>query len=178
MSDSVVVVEYDPQWPARYEQEKASILEALGEWIVAISHVGSTAVPGLGAKPIIDIMAAISRLDLVRECIEPLGCLHYEYLGEYGIPDRHYFRKPPESNAATRTHHLHMVEHSSGFWERHLLFRDYLRAHPKTALEYYNLKKALSIQYGTDRAAYTDAKTEFIEAVVARARGVIPSWGS
>ena len=170
MRHPVLVVEYDPQWPTRYAEEEAHILEALTERVVAIEHVGSTAVPGLGAKPIIDIMVAIRRLDLVEECIEPLGRLHYEYLGEYGIPDRHYFRKPPELKSAIRTHHLHMVEFSSDFWERHLLFRDYLRTHPQTAQEYYNLKKALSLRYVSNRAAYTDAKTEFIESAIARAR--------
>ncbi len=95
MSSSIRLVDYDPQWPILYEEEKASILGVIGDLIVDIQHIGSTAVPGLGAKPIIDIVVAIRRLALIEKCVRPLQTIGYEYLGEYGIPGRYYFRKPP-----------------------------------------------------------------------------------
>jgi len=165
----VVIVDYDPEWPLLYEQEKARLLRVIGRWVVAIEQVGSTAVPGLGAKPIIDVMVAVRRLADAEKCIEPLQSIGYEYVprGEDFIPERRYFHKgPPEA----RTHHLHMVERTSDFWERHLLFRDYLRTHPKTAQEYEQLKRELAARYGSDRLCYNDAKTPYIEAVVAKAR--------
>ncbi len=126
--------------------------------------------PGLGAKPIIDIIVAVRRLAHVGQCIQPLQGIGYEYLGELEIPGRHFFRKPPGEDRGARTHHLHMVEYGSDFWEKHLLFRDYLRAHPKVAREYYELKKELVAKYGSDRETYTGAKTSFIEVVVTKAR--------
>ena len=127
MSSSIKLIDYDPKWPILYEEEKASILGVVGDFIVDIQHIGSTAVPGLAAKPIIDIMMAIRRLALVENCIQPLQTIGYAYLGEYGIPGRHYFRKPP-GDLEARTHHLHLVEKEGDFWERHILFRDFLRA--------------------------------------------------
>ena len=165
----VVVVPYDSRWPAQYEEEAKLILRAVEDLVVAIEHIGSTAVPGLGSKPILDIMAAVRRLEDAERCIEPLQSLGYEYVPEYNeiIPERRYFHKgPPEG----RTHHLHMVERDGNFWERHLLFRDFLRAHAEEAEEYYLLKTKLAARFGRDREGYTDAKTPFIESVVARAR--------
>jgi GrpB-like predicted nucleotidyltransferase (UPF0157 family) len=137
--------------------------------MVGMEHVGSTAVPGLGAKPIIDIMVAVSRLADAQACIEPLQSLGYEYVPEYEdeLPERRYFRKGPLEK---QTHHLHMVELTSEFWERHLLFRDYLRTHPQEAQQYHKLKKELAAKFGSDTVAYTDAKTPFIRSVEAKAR--------
>jgi GrpB-like predicted nucleotidyltransferase (UPF0157 family) len=165
----VIIVEYDPQWPGLYEEERDRILAVAGDWIVAIEHVGSTAVPGLGGKSIIDIMPAVQRLADAERNIEPLASIGYEYVPEYNdiLPERRYFHKgPPEA----RTFHLHVVERTSEFWERHLLFRDFLRGHPAEAQEYYLLKKRLAAEFGRDREGYTDAKTAFIEGIVARAR--------
>ncbi len=164
----VIVVEYDPSWPERYERERASIVEALGdvmEGVVHIEHVGSTAVPSLAAKPIIDIMIGVRELPVGEGCIQPLESLGYEYRGEAGIPGRYYFRK-----GNPRSHHLHMVQHGTEFWQRHLLFRDLLRERPAVAREYAALKKELAAQYRTDRLAYTEAKTPFIDAALARER--------
>ncbi len=159
----VVVVDYDPRWPLRFEEEKARMVEALGDTVVAIEHVGSTAVAGLAAKPIIDIMVGIRKLHDGERCIEPLEALDYEYRGEAGIPGRLYFRK-----GEPRSHHLHMVEHGSEFWQRHILFRDLLRSDPKVSRRYGELKKELAIKYRADRLAYTEAKSPFIESVLAR----------
>ncbi len=160
----VVVVDYDSSWPARYERERAGIVEALGdvmEGVAAIEHVGSTAVPGLAGKPIIDIMVGIRELAGGERCVQPLEALEYEYRGDAGIPGRYYFRK-----GNPRSHHLHMVEHRSEFWQRHILFRDLLRERPAVAREYAALKKELAVRYRTDRLAYTEAKTPFIESAL------------
>ncbi len=169
MKAPVVIVDYDPRWPAMYEEERQRILDATGDLIVAMEHIGSTAVPGVGAKPIIDLMAAVDSLADAEKCIEPLKTVGYEYVPEYNeiMPERRYFHKGPP---ARRTHHLHMVELTGDFWTRHLLFRDYLRAHPKEAQEYHRLKKELSARYGRDREGYTEAKASFIESVIAKAQ--------
>ncbi len=169
MGYPVIIADYNPQWPVLYEEESSRILGVIGHQVVAIEHVGSTAVPGLGAKPVIDITVAVRRLADAEECIELLPSIGYEYVppDRAGIPERRYFHKgPPEA----RTHHIHMVELTSDFWERHLLFRDFLRAHPEVAQQYYQLKKELAAKHGEDREGYTEAKTSFIESVVTRAR--------
>lgn len=165
----VVIVEYDSRWPTSYEEERDRILRAVGDLVIAVEHVGSTAVPNLGGKPIIDILAGVLRLEDAERCVEPLEGLGYEYVPEYNdiIPERRYFHKGP---AEARTYHLHMVEHTSDFWEKHLLFRDWLRLHPEDAEEYYQLKRELAARFGRDREGYTDAKTVFIESIIASAR--------
>ena len=165
--DAVEIAEYDPAWPELYERERDLIGGSLGDLVVAIEHVGSTAVPGLGAKPIIDIMVGVRTLAEGEKCVMPLEGLGYEYRGEAGIPGRLFFRK---FTAGVRTHHLHMVEQGSDYWERTILFRDYLRQHPQEAGDYYELKVRLAEQYGADREGYTEAKTEFVESVLTRAR--------
>ena len=168
MEHPVIIVDYDSKWPSLFEEEKAKILSVIGHIIVAVEHVGSTAVPGLGAKPIIDIMVAIRQLADARECIGPLRSIGYEYVPEYEaeMPERRYFHKGPLGG---RTCHLHMVELTSGFWERHLLFRDYLRTHPDVSQQYCQLKKELAARHSSDRGAYTEAKTSFIRSIENRA---------
>jgi len=166
------VVDYDPRWPLIFEREKTKILGVIANKVVAIEHVGSTAVPRLGAKPIIDIMVGLSHLSDAQGCIEPLKTIGYEYVAKYEvtIPERRYFRKGP-SNVPNKHFHLHMVEYNSDFWKRHLLFRDYLRARPKAARAYDRLKRELAAKYRFDREAYTKAKTFFIESKVAKTIG-------
>jgi len=168
MKPPVIIVGYDPRWPVLYKEEKRQILSVIGDRILAIEHIGSTAVPGLGGKPIIDIMVGVRRLSDAKGCIEPLATIGYEYVPEYEvlIPDRRYFRKGP----AERHRHLHMTEVNSDFWESHILFRDYLRAHQETAQAYYQLRKELAVRFGSDSLGFTEAKTEFIERVVEKAR--------
>src|SRR5512137_1730469 len=162
-NDTIHIVQYDRNWPALYEQERTWIAAALGETVAEIHHVGSTAVPGLSAKPIIDIMVAVTQLapseDYGRK-LEPLG---YEY-HDSEEAGRIFFRK-----GMPRTHHVHIVERSSWTLQRHLLFRDYLRAHPQTMQQYARLKQELAIQFESDRKAYTEAKTKFVESIVALA---------
>ena len=170
MKRPVKIVDYNPQWPILFENEKCLILSAIGRFVVGIEHVGSTAVIGLGAKPIIDITVAIKNLKDAHKCIGSLESIGYEYVPEYeeSVPERRYFHKgkPPKE----QHYHLHMVELSSSFWERHLLFRDYLRTHPEATKYYHELKKRLAAKYGSDREGYTEAKTSFIESIVAKAR--------
>lgn len=170
MTRLVRIVEYDPRWPELYEQEKRLILGVIGQTVVDIEHVGSTAVRGLRAKPIVDIMIAVIHLRDAAKCVEPLEKIGYEYVAEHEklIPERRYFHKgkPPKE----QHYHLHMVELTSYFWRRHLLFRNYLRTHPEVAQEYADLKRKLAAQYGSDREGYTTAKTHFIESVVTKAR--------
>ncbi len=167
MSDAVEIAEYDPAWAAAYERERALIAGALGDLLLAIEHVGSTAVPGLGAKPVIDITVGVHRLADGEKCVRPMEGLGYEYRGDGEIPGRHYFRK---FTRGKRTHHLNIVENGGDFWESHILFRDYLRGHPEEARQYYELKVRLAERFGTDRLGYNEAKTEFIESVLAKAR--------
>ena len=137
------MTEYDSKWPSQYEEEKSRITAVIGRNVVAIEHIGSRAVPGLGAKPIIDIMEGVRQLADAELCIELVHNIGYEYVPEYeaSIPERRYFREGPPGE---RTHHIHMVELYSDFWERHLLFRDFVCAHPEVAQQYYELKKELA----------------------------------
>lgn len=157
---SVHVVDYDSQWPKEFEKEKEKILELLKDEIRSIEHVGSTALPGVAAKPTIDLMVGVYMLDVNDKVIKSLEGLGYRYFGEYSIPGRHFFRrgKPP-------SHHIHWVETGSDFWETQLLFRDYMRAHPADAQKYEKLKKKLAKKYRDDRDKYTLAKTEFIVGI-------------
>jgi len=156
-------MDYDPQWPILYEKEKALILGAIGRNIVAVEHIGSTAVPGLGAKPIIDIMVAVHHLPDAIECIEPLKKIGHEYSAEQEalIPERRYFRKGP-SDISNKHYHLHMVEQTSDFWEKHLLFRNCLRAHTNIAQQYYQLKKESAARHGSNREAYTEPRQRLL----------------
>jgi GrpB-like predicted nucleotidyltransferase (UPF0157 family) len=172
MSD-ILLVEYNPAWPQRFEEERGRILAAAGEYIEAIEHVGSTSIPGLVAKPIIDILAIVRDLSLVEHCVEPLARLGYGYLGECGIAGRHYFRRPNTDNWLERIAQIHMCTPEGREGRRQRLFRNYLRAHPEVAQEYARLKQANLERLGSHPDAHTlypDAKTEFVESVLAKAR--------
>lgn len=163
-AESVVVVEYDPAWPQLYEAEGQRIRTALGDALVAVEHIGSTAVAGLAAKPVIDVLAGLRTLDLTRAQIEAMASLGYEYLGEYGIPGRLFFRK-----GRPRSHHVHAVLHASDLWERHLAFRDYLRARVDEAHSYAAFKRRLASEVEGNRDRYTAGKDTFAAGIQARA---------
>jgi len=157
------IVPYDPSWPAQFERERALLADGLGAWIVApIEHVGSTAVPGLAAKPVIDIMAPVQSLAASRDALSACASLGYLY-APYRSDVMHWFCKP---SAALRTHHLHLVPLGSPMWTEKLVFRDYLRRNPAVAAEYAELKQRLARLYEFDRETYTDAKGPFIQRVV------------
>jgi GrpB-like predicted nucleotidyltransferase (UPF0157 family) len=165
----IVIVDYDPSWPALYEQDRRLILEAVGDRAFGVEHIGSTAVSGLPAKPVIDIMLGLRTLDDAPACMPGLESIGYRYLPAYEqvVPERRFFRKPTDGEPS---HHLHVVEVTSWFWERTILFRDHLRRHPDVAQDYVRLKRALAERFGSDRHSYSDAKTHFIVGVVARAK--------
>lgn len=160
----VEIVDYDASWPQRYEDEKGRILAAIGSQVAAVEHIGSTAVPGLAAKPIIDMLVGLRSLDDAGSCIEPLERLGYEYVPEWEdeLPDRRYFRRV---RPRPRTHHVHMVEVSGAFWRRQLLFRDHLRGHPDDARRYEALKRDLAERFEVGRE-YAAAKSTFIAAIL------------
>ncbi len=167
MSQDIVIIEdYNPRWPEMYAQEKARIEASIGAYLIDIQHVGSTSIPGLSAKPIIDIMAVIRSVSLVEECVKPLEALDYLYQGELGIPGRHYFRKPVDISHTARAFHLHMVEKGHEQWAMYQLFREYMLLHPELVQQYDTLKRELAAKHGSDRAAYTAAKAPFIESVI------------
>lgn len=178
MRAPIVIVDYDPRWPRLYDEEKTNILRVIGPMVVGIEHIGSTAVPGLAAKPIIDIMVGVQHLSDATWCIQPLRSLGYEYVQEHekSIPDRRYFRKGgmPGTGQGS-THHLHMAEAGGDFWGRQLLFRDYLRGHAEEARRYADLKKTLAARFSSDRESYTNAKTDYIQDVLARAKADMSS---
>lgn len=168
MIERVVIALYDPTWPRQFEDERGRLAGVFAEVDAHIEHVGSTAVPGLAAKPIIDIMVGLAGLAQAEAQIGALLGAGYHYVPEYEdeLPNRRYFRKP---TLRPRTHHLHCVVVGSEFWVTHLAFRDYLRAHPSRALEYGRLKRELARVHGSDKRAYTEAKSSFIEAMLAEA---------
>jgi GrpB-like predicted nucleotidyltransferase (UPF0157 family) len=159
----VVVAPYDPLWPARFLQERALLEGVLAPWLAGpIEHIGSTAIPGMRAKPVIDIMAAVGDLEGSRAAIpavEAAGYVHYPYRCDI----MHWFCKP---TAETRTHHLHLVPVGSRLWRERLAFRDRLRGDDALAAEYAALKTRLAARYHDDREAYTNAKGPFVERVL------------
>ena len=162
----VVIVDYNPQWPAFYGSETKLIRRVLGGRILATEHIGSTAVPDLGGKNIVDMMAGVSSLEEAKRCLAPLESIGYtEVIPQVDNADWYYCL---EKSQQALGYHLHLVRFGSGYWKKHVIFRDFLRKNPEVAQEYYALKKELAAKYGTDRLGYTEAKTAFIESVVTR----------
>jgi GrpB-like predicted nucleotidyltransferase (UPF0157 family) len=164
----VIVAPYDPDWPCRFDRERVVLAAVFAGSGAVIEHVGSTAVPDLGAKPVIDIMVGLSRLADAEARTRALETAGYEYVHEYEqqLPERRYFRKP---SSGPRAYHLHCVVKGSAFWVRHLAFRDYLRAHPDASAAYYQLKRDLAARL--DKGEYTEAKSPFIEDILGLALG-------
>lgn len=162
----VEIVPYEPAWPRRFEEEREALRHVLTPWLAGpIEHIGSTAVPGLAAKPVVDIMAGVDTLDGSRDAIEAAATLGYCYF-PYQAHLRHWLCKPSD---AFRTHHLHLVPVGSAQWIRPLAFRDYLRAHAEIAAQYEQLKRRLAEEFRSDREAYTRNKAPFIDAVTEKA---------
>ena len=165
----VMIVDYDPRWSDAYLAEARSLTELFTDTEVHVEHIGSTSIPGLGAKPIIDILLGAGQLREIEDRIGAIEGLGYVYIPEYekALPERRYFQKDSEG---VRTHHLHGVEFESTFWFDHILFRDHLRSHPEVAASYYRLKQELAERFRADREKYTASKGEFIRGVLAAAR--------
>lgn len=163
----VEVVAYDPAWPAAFERERRLVADALADWLAGPpAHIGSTAVPGLAAKPIIDIMAPVRSLADARPAIAAARRMGYVYF-PYKPDLMHWFCKPsPE----LRTHHLHLVPLASPLWQERLAFRDALRADARLRAEYEALKLRLARRHRHDREAYTEAKSPFVARVLQSGR--------
>lgn len=162
----VRLVTYDAAWPQRFARERVMLLALLGSQLRGgVHHVGSTAVPGLAAKPTIDIMAGVGSLEESRACFAPLAEVEYQY-APYRIDEMHWFCKP---DPARRAFHLHLVPHESRRFAATIAFRDALRSDPVLAAEYAALKQRLAECFAEDREAYTAAKADFVLAASARA---------
>lgn len=172
--ENVSIAPYDPRWPELFEEEKRHLLSCLPKGLIGrIAHFGSTAVPGLAAKPIVDMLVEVSSLEETKKSIAPvLEAQGYDYFwrptwGDDTAPFYAWFIK--RDSRGNRTHHLHMIESHFEHWDR-LLFRDYLIEHPDVAQEYGALKMKLSEMHRNDRVAYLKGKTDFVARVTAQAK--------
>ena len=157
---SVILEEYDSSWPSKFEEEKRHLVAVAGKWnFGSIEHVGSTAVPGMVAKPVIDVMFGVKSLDESKPAIEALVKAGYEYW-PYKTEVMHWFCKPSD---AFRTHHLHLIPYGSPLWQERIKFRDLLRTNKTVATEYANMKRELAATYREDRETYTERKWPFIQ---------------
>jgi GrpB-like predicted nucleotidyltransferase (UPF0157 family) len=173
--DEVEIVSYDPSWPDLFAAEQRVLRQALPpDVFIVIEHAGSTAIPGVAAKPIIDIFVAVPSIaDAKRTLVEPIKAIGYVYWEDNPNPERMFFVKGMPPFGARRTHHVHLCEPSSEYWTCPLLFRDYLRQHPDHASRYVELKRDLAERYRDDREGYTAAKDAFVFEIVAMARDEI-----
>ena len=163
---TVKIVLYKKQWNKEFIKEKACILSVCGDRIIAIEHIGSTSVPGLSAKPIIDIAVGIKRLKDAEELLKPLRKIGYNFYRKFQR-QRLFVAKGPDEK---RTHYLHVMRYKGTKWQTDQFFRNYLRTHPKEVERYTNLKEKLSKLHTDDRQSYADGKNAFIKSVIDKAR--------
>ena len=163
----ISVVPYDSHWPPAFSLSSNEVRTALGPTLLAIHHIGSTSIPHMHAKPVIDMLAIVSDLATLDRHAAQMESLGYEPMGEFGIPGRRYFRR--DNPAGDRTHQVHAFQHDSPQIERHLAFRDFLRAHPTPAHEYAELKQRLATAHPHDIEAYMAGKDPFIKETEAKA---------
>ena len=162
MTSPIIIQDYDPLWPTLFETLRSRISAELSDLAAAIEHVGSTAVPGLAAKPIIDIDVLLQSAADLPLAVTRLASLGYEHRGDLGIIGREAFRTPPTACP----HHLYACLPHSREHQRHIAFRDYLRTHPNDANAYAALKRKLADKFGSNREAYNQAKAEFVEDIL------------
>jgi GrpB-like predicted nucleotidyltransferase (UPF0157 family) len=172
MHGPVVIVDYDSRWPALYEEWAGKLVGAFEPYALSLEHIGSTSVPGLAAKPVIDICVMLNLYPLPAEAVAAVEVLGLTHKGEYGIEGRHYFSSALELQPQV---HIHAYSPGNEEWTAHLLFRDYLRAHPEAAREYEALKRDLAARYTTPREIYTDGKTDFVTETLTKARSKVTS---
>lgn len=160
---TVILRKHHREWVDAFELERSNLKNLFGNTAIDIQHIGSTSIPGLVAKPIIDILMTVKSLSVVENIRPTLENVGYEYRGN-GSDDRQIlFAKGPEE---LRTHYLHITEHGSPVWNNDIAFRDYLRTHPETVSAYEKLKKKLATQYADKRGDYTAGKAEFIQSIL------------
>ena len=160
----LTIVPYQSGWVELFEQEADRLRNALGENALRIEHIGSTSIPGMMAKPIIDMMAAVESLNEAAKFIPVVEALGYEYKPHDTVPERKFFAKEP--NPEIRSHHLNLAELDSGFWKDQIAFRDYLRKHKQMAVGYVELKKRLAEEYGQTGQLNLEGKTPFVTKVL------------
>jgi len=161
----IVIHDYDPRWPEQFATLRSRIAGVLGPLAAAIEHVGSTAVPGLAAKAIIDLDVLLTTAADFPLVASRLASLGYKHEGDLGIPKREAFQAPPDDIH----HHLYVCPPGSGAYQEHITFRDFLRAHPQDAEAYGTLKRRLAVEFSDDRDGYTRAKTAFVLGILRRA---------
>jgi GrpB-like predicted nucleotidyltransferase (UPF0157 family) len=166
MTRRIEVVPYNPQWLELYEAEVEVLAAIFGEEMVAAHHIGSTAIPGILAKPIIDVLVEVRNIDRIDRFNRKMIARGYVPKGEFGIPGRRFFIKGTEES---RSHHIHVFQVGSPEFERHLAFRDYLRAHPAEARAYSRLKDELARRFPHDIDGYAAGKDDFIKEIERRA---------
>ncbi|MDX1985071.1 MAG: GrpB family protein [Candidatus Obscuribacter sp.] len=177
LSGKIRIDAYDPRWPSFYEVERTRIVASLAPWLETIEHIGSTSVPGLAAKPIIDIMPGLrlgSGKDELDSCVQPMIELGYTYIGQYEseLPERRFFRRTAtdggdSADSDRQAVNVHLVTVASGFWQRHLKFRDILRGDAQVCCRYEKLKMELAAVHSVVND-YAEAKTDFIREVLER----------
>ena len=163
----VEVVPHDPRWRDAFATEAPHVAAALGENVVAVHHIGSTAIPDIHAKPVIDMLAEVRDIAEVGGRSWAMESVGYEVMGEFGIPGRRYFRK--DNQDGIRTHHIHAFQAGAAEAERHLAFRDYMIAHPADAQRYSELKRKLAEEFPQSMDGYMDGKDGFIKEMERRA---------
>lgn len=165
MSDEVVITAYNSEWPSAFLKEVLRMTEVLDmDSIVDIQHFGSTSIPGLAAKPVIDIMVGFRQMEAAYRSLPVWAPLGYNYEEEISVPGgRLFLRKHPW------THHLHLVEYGSEHWCKPILFRDYLRLHPEERAAYEELKRRNAERFKTERSLYTAAKSNYVTSVLSKA---------
>lgn len=163
----LVLVSHDPSWKESFSEESEKLSRALGQNVIAIHHIGSTSIPDILAKPVIDVLIEVAQIDQVDVHASQMSDLGYESMGEYGIVGRRYFRRSAFDKCPA--FHVHVFKASSEPVTRHLAFREYLRANPSKAREYSDLKAALSTSRLSSRAEYQEAKAPFIETCIEEA---------
>ncbi|HTB86732.1 MAG TPA: GrpB family protein [Steroidobacteraceae bacterium] len=161
-SDLVVIRDYDPSWPHAFANLAAKIRTAMGSLILSVEHIGSTAVPGLAAKPIIDLDVVLASVADLAEAIDRLSAIGYSHEGDLGVPGRHAFHSPP----GEALHHLYVLAAGADELRRHLAFRDALRESELLRCHYSALKRCLAETFKGDRSSYTRAKSVFIASVI------------
>jgi GrpB-like predicted nucleotidyltransferase (UPF0157 family) len=164
--DSVIIVASDPTWAETFEHAKADLLIALGGRVLEIEHIGSTAVPGLAAKPVIDVLLGVPSLDDATPCTPILVARGWEFPEDFNraLVGRRFFLR--RNDDGVRTHHAHFVVHRGKLWNEYVQFRDKLRASDALRDRYANLKRDLAAQFHDKRDLYTASKTDFVKEVL------------
>ena len=164
----VRLADYDARWPLLFAAEEERIRSQCRTLALRLEHVGGTSIPGMCAKPVLDIAAAHPRAARIEDYVAAFVRAGYQFRGERGLPGRQYFRR-----GQPRTYHVHLVEEDSQLWRDYIAFRDYLRAHAEISDRFAEVKRALAARFGTDREGYTNAKSPHVQEILRLARGAV-----